>query len=325
MRRLTLLITVAALLAVVPARGGAVQAQRLPPHRFFGTATVNGNQPAAGTLVEALIGGKVCGSTQTTSGDIFNYVLDVRGTTSEPGCGTDDAIVAFRVSGLAASPAAVFHDGGYERLDLAAGIAGGFTTAALSLADPRPCIPEPGQRMCEAERNALWNGEEAAWTARGVTDPDARFNETVVFRVRAGDPAVISIIARFLNAPFLQVTRIRFVGAAPGQTDEYVEISNLGGGEQDMTGWSLRGPARDADFHFPAGFVMTPGRTCRVYTGAAQENACGGSAFGRTDLWPDLAGQVVLYYDALDLLGHDTAYSADPLDQPPPPNLHGVN
>ena len=42
------------------------------------------------------------------------------------------------------------------------------------------------------------------------------------------------------------------------------------------------------------------------------------------DIWPDDAGQAVLYYDALALLGDETSYSADPANQPPPPNLQAA-
>ena len=42
------------------------------------------------------------------------------------------------------------------------------------------------------------------------------------------------------------------------------------------------------------------------------------------DALPDDAGRVVLFYDALDLPGDETLYSADPNNQPPPPNLQGV-
>jgi hypothetical protein len=318
MRRGILLLLAAT--ALLPLAAGA---QRLPPHRFFGRVTVNGAAPPVGTVVEAFIGSTRCGSGQTSSGG--NYVVDVDHGTSTPGCGSGGATIVFRVSGVAATQTATFRDGGFEPLDLTVSGSGGFATAALSLADPRPCIPAAGQRVCDPERESLWNGEAAAWDRRGVTDPDARFNETVVFRVQAADPAVISIIARFLSAPYLQVTRVRFVGTAAGQADEYVEISNLGAGDQDMGGWTLRSPARGAVFNFPAGFNMNGGRTCRIYTARPQENSCGLEGFNSQDVWPDNEGRVVLFFDALALPGADTLYSADANNQPPPPNLQGVN
>ncbi len=322
MRRMLLLAAALAAVAVT----GLVEAQSppSPPHRFFGRVTLNGGNAPVGTLVEALIGDRVCGTGQTSSPS--NYVVDVNQPGAPAGCGSDGATVSFRVAGLPASPTAAFKSGMIQVLDLVAPAAGaGYTTSALMLGDPRPCIPAPGQAVCDAFREGLWNGVEGAWRAQGVTDPDARFNETVVFRIRAGDPAVISIIARFLAGPYLQITRLKFIGSEAGQGDEYVEISNLGGGSQDMTGWTMRSPQRNQIYRFPSGFVMNAGQVCRIYTGVARESACAGNAsFSSTDVWPDAGGNAVLYFDALDLLGADTRYSADRNNQPPPPNLQGI-
>lgn len=323
-RSVLILGAVAFALAALPGRGRVeAQSPPKPPHRFFGRASLNGSVPPTGTTIDALIGTTVCGTSQTTSDPARTYVVDVANAASIPNCGTAGATVTFRIGGVTATPTATYVEGGFAALDLTAVAPAQPTarTSTLSLADPRPCIPEPGDRQCTADRNSLWNGEADAWARRGVTDPDARFNETVVFRVRAADPAVIGIIARFLSAPYLQITRLQFVGSATGQSDEYIEVTNLGGGDQEMTGWTLRSPGRDSIYRFPAGFVMTAGRACRVYTGIAGDGACGLPVWGSTDVWPDDQGRAVLYYDALDLPGADTRYSADPTNQPPAPNL----
>lgn len=204
--------------------------------------------------------------------------------------------------------------------------------AALVLGDPRPCIPNPGERACDATRLALWNGEAATWAAHGVTDPDARFRETVIFRVRAGDPAAIGAIARILGAPYLKVTRVHFAGET-----EFAEITNLGGGAQEMTGWTLRPPARNAAFSFPSGFVLQPGQSQRVCSRCISPCPrgplmlpCNPDAFTFSyrlgdDIFPDAGSEVTLFYDALALTGDDTYYSADPLNQPPPPNLQLIS
>ena len=177
---------------------------------------------------------------------------------------------------------------------------------------------------CDATRAALWNGEAHAWSARGVTAPDEVFVATVILRVRAGDPAAISNIARVLGAPYLKITRLRFADELPGQAGEFVEITNLGGGAQSLAGWSLRSPARGAHFALRSDLVLAPGQSCRFYTEGFPGRGgtlCHAVVPGLADLWPDDAGRVVLYYDALNLLGDDTRYSADPNSQPPPPNL----
>jgi hypothetical protein len=215
-----------------------------------------------------------------------------------------------------------------EPFALQPGPATAFVEAALVLGDPRPCIPEAGQRTCDATRTALWNGDARAWDARGVTDPDAVFVQTVILRVNAGDPGAISNIARILGWPYLKVTRVRFGGA------DVAAVTNLGGGPQDMTGWTLRSPARNLAFRFPDGFVMQPGEertVCGLCVPSCPLPATGPCdpdafqlGFRMTDVFPDDAGRVVLFYDALNLPGDDTMYSADPNNQPPPPNLQGV-
>lgn len=201
--------------------------------------------------------------------------------------------------------------------------AGGPIEAALDLApDRRPCIPESELHQCDSYRHALWNGEAAAWAERGVTDPDARFNETVVFRVSTGDPVTIAGIARIIGAPYLKVTRVRFVD------DEFVEVTNLGGSPQDLTGWTLRSPLRSGVFALPTGVILQPGDRCALYTGLPRTNP-GGDCRVYTGIrdnppggwWPDDEGVVALFYDALALPGDETRYNADPAHQPPPPNL----
>ncbi|MGH2584572.1 MAG: BsuPI-related putative proteinase inhibitor [Dehalococcoidia bacterium] len=199
-----------------------------------------------------------------------------------------------------------------------------YVESALYLGELRPCIPATGLAACDAMRLALWNGEAQAWAARGVTDPDARFNETVVFRVREGDPAAIRNIARILGWPYLQITRLHFGGAGQGQTDEFIEVTNLGGGAQDVSGWTVRSPEQNAIATLPSGLVLGPGQFCRVYTGTALGDSCGGVRFSGSDVWPDEAGSATLFADPIALLADETRYSAGPASQPPAPNLQGT-
>ena len=65
----------------------------------------------------------------------------------------------------------------------------------------------------------------------------------------------------------VQITRIFYDGSVPRvESDEYVEIKNLGDGPQDLAGWVLK----DIDdgypsFTFPS-FILGPGESIRVYT-----------------------------------------------------------
>lgn len=319
MRRLSHVVVPLLTLAAFAGLAGSAAAQPSPPNRFFGAATLNGTTPPSGTPVTAFIGGTLCGTGQV--GDNGRYSVDVADASQTAGCGSPGATITFRVGGVDASQRGTYQQGFFTQLDLTAPAQPGanrFREAALSLADPRPCIPDAGQTACDANRLLLWNGDARAWAARGVTDGDARFNETVVFRVRAGDPAAISNIARFLDAPYVKITRLRFSG------NEFIEVTNLGGGSQDMTTWIVRTIDRGLTARFPDGYVLNPGQSCRFYSGATASDSCGDAAFNVADVWPDDGGTATLFFEGLALPGDNTRYSADPTNQPPPPNLQGV-
>lgn len=209
--------------------------------------------------------------------------------------------------------------------------------AALNLAEVRPCLPLVGAAVCDAERLALWNGDATAWAAHGVRDAGAVFEQTLLLRLDAGDPATIAAFARILRTPYLKVTRLVFAGDA----GEYVEITNLGGGPQAMTGWTVRSPGGGA-YSLPASVVLQPGQTCvlHTYVGPSEAEPGGPPCRATTrwswtgvpgsvgpesaDVWPDTGGSVALTFDLLGLAGDFTFYSALRTDQPPPPNLHLV-
>lgn len=97
------------------------------PNRFFGTVKLAFGPfrfpVPAGTEVQGLIGGKVCGSatTQRTVDGVV-YVMDVAAEVQTPGCGTDGDTVRFRVKlfGLfrLAEQTGTFATGNVTRLDL---------------------------------------------------------------------------------------------------------------------------------------------------------------------------------------------------------------
>ena len=78
------------------------------------------------------------------------------------------------------------------------------------------------------------------------------------------------------------------------ESDEYVEIVNLGGTAQDLFEWKLADIADDGpEFEFPT-WMLEPGAVIRVYTNEAHPE-WGGFSFGRGKaIWsnddPDEAG-----------------------------------
>ena len=109
-----LLATVLALsLALVPA---AVFAQATPsPHRFFGTARLDGSVVPAGTAVAALVDGNQVGTATTTAGG--SYVLQVQETTAGAFTGKT---VTFKVGIATANQTTAFTGFAVTNLDLAA-------------------------------------------------------------------------------------------------------------------------------------------------------------------------------------------------------------
>jgi hypothetical protein len=117
--------------------GAPTAVAQLPPTRVFGTVTVGGQPAPAGTVVQALIGEKVCGEgvVRRISDDLpLGYVVDVAGATQVEGCGTDGATITFRVGGVPANETATFATGTFIRLDL---------TVRGQVATPTPGAPTP--------------------------------------------------------------------------------------------------------------------------------------------------------------------------------------
>jgi len=195
--------------------------------------------------------------------------------------------------------------------------------AALDLGEVRPCIPEAGTFACDSVRLALWQGEPDAWAVRGVGDSEERFREIIVLRARAGDPATIAAIAQVLGLPYLKITRFRFVGVDVGQSDEFVEVTNLGGGTQSLTRWALWSPERGTVF-LGRGLPLAPGASCRVGWSEQPGAWCGPLNAPVTDVWPDAGGRLVFMLTDLGLVADDVWYSAGPESEPPPPNLRLV-
>ncbi len=318
---------VATLLAVVVGLVSAHAGAQVPspPNRFYGTVQVNGAPAPDGTSVIAVVGDTECGRSETVGGA---YRLDVPPATTRPGCGGDGQVVRFRVAEVPALQTAPWRGASFTELNLAVQIAP-FHTAALDLGSP--CIPPPGQGRCDPARLRLWSGEQEAWNllfrALGAPDPtpDRVFAEVIRMRLEAGDPALVSLFAQRLGWPYVKITAVRFRGTPPAEADEYVEIANLGGAPQPMTGWRLRIGSSGAEFRFQPGAVLSAGQRCRAYTNLTRPDSCPGFGFGSTfGLWDDDTDTATLIVDQPALVADHTGYRADPLQQPAPPALRGV-
>lgn len=103
------LLAVMASLVALPA---IALAQQLPPHRFFGTVTVDGVKPPDGTRVTAVVSGQAVASTTTSGG---SYRIDVLQT---EGVSFSGKTLGFTVGGIAATQAAIWAFGEVTNLNL---------------------------------------------------------------------------------------------------------------------------------------------------------------------------------------------------------------
>jgi hypothetical protein len=84
------------------------------------------------------------------------------------------------------------------------------------------------------------------------------------------------------------ISYIHFVGAQKGaQGDEFIEIKNIGGKVQDISGWVVRAGSAAQEYKFPKSTVLDSGATARVYTNF-NDGKPGSYSFGvKRAIWND--------------------------------------
>lgn len=327
--RAVALALLASMAAVGVFGGGNVRAQQdaQPPNRFFGTLTVDGQPAPVGTLVTAIVGEVICGSRATT--DAGRYQVDALSSRERSGCGLPNSTVSFRVGEAMAAETGTWTAGQITRLNLTVAGGGGTSAASGDIAQldmESPCIPPPNQTVCDENRRRLWAADPVAWTplfaSRGIPQPTPEqiFDDALMMRLDARDPAAQSALSRLMRWPHIRITALRFRGTAPRQADEWVEISNLGGAPQAMGGFIVRAVSSGAEYIFPSGFTLEPGASCRAYSTEPGPRACPGS-FNRAGVWDDSSDTALLIYAPVDWTVDQPSYNAAPNRQPPPPNL----
>ena len=116
--------------------------------------------------------------------------------------------------------------------------------------------------------------------------PDVKYQALFLQLQREAEEAGLGLWAEPVPEPprpsdsNVQITKIFYDGVVPRvESDEYVEIKNLGSESQDLTGWVLK----DIDegypsFTFPS-YVLAPGGSIQVYTNEIHPES-GGFSFG---------------------------------------------
>jgi endonuclease YncB( thermonuclease family) len=91
--------------------------------------------------------------------------------------------------------------------------------------------------------------------------------------------------------------------------DEYVDVTNTGSADQDVSGWTLENGDGDT-YSFPSGFTLAAGSTVRVHTGSGTDSGSDlywGASMFRWDNDSDTAS----IYDDADSLVRDTSWALD--------------
>jgi hypothetical protein len=157
--RVLALLAVLALAIAVPA---TVLAQQQPPHRFGGTATVDGKLAGAGVVVTAWIDGKEVARTTTAANG--SYIVDV---VQPEGASYAGKTVAFNIGTAKSAQTATWSLGGAQILNLVAvtAAAPGTPKAPPAAATPAPA-PATGPK---GDKGAV--GAKGDAGARGPAGP----------------------------------------------------------------------------------------------------------------------------------------------------------
>lgn len=150
-----------------------------------------------------------------------------------------------------------------------------------------------GDTFVNAELVALGYAQVATYP------PDVKYEDLFLQLQTQAQEAGLGLWANTTTPGDVQITYIFYDGMVPYvESDEYVEITNLGDEPQDLAGWLLMDVSDGyPSFTFPS-YVLAPGDSIRVYTDEYHPE-WGGFSFGRDEaIWnnadPDIAG----LYDA---------------------------
>ncbi len=101
--------------------------------------------------------------------------------------------------------------------------------------------------------------------------------------------------------PNVQITHILYDGLVRRvESDEYVEITNLGDEPQDLVGWVLKDISEGyPSFTFPS-YILAPGKSIRVYTNEYHPEWGGFSFEYSQAIWNNTEPDIAVLYDNRD-------------------------
>ncbi len=171
----------------------------------------------------------------------------------------------------------------------------GQDTMALDIGAPGATVEQ--RRMTDG--NTAWGHYEGTYTV-----PADQTTTRFAFRsisAAGGNQGIGNFLdSIFFGAPDVMISHVQNKGAVKRtQSDEYVEITNRGSWSADISDWRLDADDAGQNFAFPAGTVLGPGQSIRVYTNEVHPESGGFSYGSGRAIWND-RGDMARLLDPLD-------------------------
>ncbi len=164
------------------------------------------------------------------------------------------------------------------------------TAAATGVAAAAPAPPPPAPAAAAPSRSARMPGEPPV--PEPPLEPPSPALSSGFVLAQADDLAAASAVVS--GTSYLRVLAIWLRGTdndgQGGGDYQYVQLANLGGADQDLSGWAMQGdsgPINGLTFYFPDGFTLRAGTACRVYVGHPAASTCTDGSFALFHFWGD--------------------------------------
>ncbi len=140
-------------------------------------------------------------------------------------------------------------------------------------------------------RRIAWHFEHncgcfASCTGHGATEELCSMEPAM--HSEPDSPAHLEPIPVAAAPPRVLISYIHFLGTTKRtQADEFIELKNLGGVAQDLSGWRVSAADPGQEFSFPVGTQLPPGEVVRIYTNLAPLGAGQFSFNSKRAIWND--------------------------------------
>ena len=115
--------------------------------------------------------------------------------------------------------------------------------------------------------------------------------------------AILLVLGACESAPTpnVKITYILYDGLVPrAESDEYVEITNLGDQPQNLAGWELKDTSEGYPSFTFSSYILAPSKSIRVYTNEYHPEWGGFSFEYSRAIWSNSESDVAVLYDDQD-------------------------